>query len=61
MVGVDKSAVELERRLRSALDAPLDPSRDGVDMSAAAITRRLRDAAEMSSLCIELARLGEST
>lgn len=40
-----------------ALESPL-AAPEGVDMSPASITHRLMEAAEMSSLCLELVALG---
>ena len=47
----------ISARLREALQ--IDAYRcDGVDMSPVAVTERLRDAAEMSTLCLELVAAG---
>ena len=47
----------ISARLREALQIDAY-RRDGVDMSPAAVTERLRDAAEMSTLCLELVAVG---
>ncbi len=44
-------------RLRAALTLDVMSTPHGVDMSPRAVTARLRDACEMSSVCLELARL----
>jgi hypothetical protein len=53
-------AALIDERLRAACAAQperlVDPN--AVDMSAEAITHRLREAAEMSTLCLELASAG---
>jgi hypothetical protein len=50
----------IEARLRRALSGEPSEFREGVDMSAEAITARIKDLAEMSTLCLELAKVGES-
>ena len=51
----DRSDDPIAARLRAALDLDA-PRREGVDMCAAAITSRIEELAEMSRLCLELAR-----
>lgn len=47
----------ISAHLRAALQLEAQP-REGVDMSAQAVTTRLREAAELSTLCLELAAAG---
>jgi hypothetical protein len=52
-----KSPNSIDDRLRAALSGSHRARPEGVDMSAAAVTDRIKDLAEMSSLCLELARV----
>lgn len=54
----DPSDDPVAARLRAALDLDA-PRREGVDMSSQAITSRLEELAEMSRVCLELARLAD--